>query len=149
MRLRYRTDPGTGCPTVATIQETLSARLGHRYRRRGPWASSLLLLRWSARTPDRVRLAVDGAVWVLPRELFAAGLARRAGGAGTDGAGRLIVARLDPVADDPPARVLRLMGEDGPAALSFRVGPASRFLAASYGILDTRFGSEADTRDRS
>ena len=88
-------------------------------------------------------------MWVLPRELFAAGLARRAGGAGTDGAGRLIVARLDPVADGPPARVLRLMGEDGPAALSFPVGPASRFLAASYGILDTRFGSEADTRDRS
>ncbi|MYW73605.1 hypothetical protein [Pseudonocardia sp. SID8383] len=147
MRIRYRIDPGTGGPTVATIQETLSARLGHRYRRREPWAS--LLLRWSARTPDRVRLAVDGAVWVLPRELFAAGLARRAGGAGTDGAGRLIVARFDPVADGPPARVLRLMGEDGPAALSFPVGPASRFLAASYGILNTRFGSEADTRDRS
>lgn len=152
MRTRYGIDPVTGRSTLTVIEQTVTARLGDQLRRRHA-AVSLELTRWTAR-PESVRLAVlpAGGVWAggwwFPRELLAAGLTRRAVGwvSNDDWLGPL-AADFDAVTcrDQPAARVLRVMSKRGPAALAFRVWPVAEFLDKTYGLHDSRFGTEVDS----
>lgn len=154
MRTQYGIDPVTGRSTLRVVEQTVNARLGDQLRRTE--SSVSLELTWWAEQPEAVRLAVlpFGGVWAggfsFPRELLAAGLTRRATGCASGDDLGLLVADFDAVIrrerrEQPAARVLRVMSDRGPAVVSFLVWPVAAFLDRTYGLDDSRFGTEVNS----